>query len=138
MKKELANIFGNVFLKVKLEKENKWVHNNWIGYLTQDNVKTGALAYIEVVKEAGYSCVLNDNSNVLGSWEHSIEWVRNEWEPLAAKAGIKYFAFIVSQNSMTEETVKAFENVIKAFEVRVFYAREEAEAWLKRRLIGLR
>jgi hypothetical protein len=131
VKRELTNIFGSVFLRVKADTERKWVHNDWIGYLTMENVKKGALEYLEVVKETGLECVLNDNSRVLGSWEHSIEWVKDEWEPLAAKAGIRHFAMIVSQNSLTENSAIAFEHMIKAFEVKVFYDKDKAEQWLK-------
>jgi hypothetical protein len=131
MKKELTNIFGNVFLRVKADTENKWVHNDWIGYLTMENVKKGALEYLEVVKETGLECVLNDNSKVLGSWDHSIEWVKDEWEPLAAKAGIRHFAMIVSQNSLTESSATTFEHMIKAFEVKVFHDKDKAGQWLK-------
>ncbi len=131
MKKELTNIFGNVFLRIKVDPENKWVHNDWIGYLTMDNVKKGAMAYLEVVMESGLKCVLNDNSKVLGSWDHSMEWVSSEWVPLAAKAGIRHFAFIVSQDSMTESSVKAFEQMIKTFEVKVFHDEDKAVEWLK-------
>jgi hypothetical protein len=131
MNKELTNIFGSVFLRVKADTQNKWVHNDWIGYLTMENVKKGALAYLEVVKDTGLACVLNDNSKVLGSWDHSIEWVKDEWEPLAAKAGIRHFALIVSQNSLTESSATAFEKMIEAFEVKVFHDKDKARQWLK-------
>lgn len=131
MKKELTNIFGNVFLTIEEDRKNRWVYNDWIGYLTMDNVKTGAITYLDTVRESGYSKVLNSNVNVLGSWEHSIEWVLNDWEPMAAKSGIKHFAMIVSENSMTEPSALHFAELIKDFEVKLFHDKAEAEHWLR-------
>lgn len=136
MRKEHLNIFGKVFLTVELDKENKWVHNDWVGYLTMDNVKSGALAYLDTIKEAGISCVLNDNSRVLGSWDHSLDWSVNEWTPLAVRAGVKHFALIVSPDSLAEPSASAFSSFITGFEARVFSNITDAKAWLRNHSLG--
>ncbi|MCC9138959.1 STAS/SEC14 domain-containing protein [Pontibacter silvestris] len=131
MKKELKNVFGKVFITVTVDDLNKWVHTNWVGYLTRENVKAGALAYIDVVRECGFSCVLNDTSGVIGGWDHSLDWVVNEWSPQAASAGIKHFALITTPESFAETTASSFYSSIKAFEVRVFGKAASAEDWLR-------
>ncbi|RDV11968.1 STAS/SEC14 domain-containing protein [Pontibacter diazotrophicus] len=136
MRKEYPNIFGKVFLTVDIDKKNEWVHNDWIGYLTRDNVQFGALAYLNAVRESGFSCVLNDNSKVLGSWDHSLEWTAKEWVPLAAKAGLKYFAMIVSPDSLAESSVLSFANLITSFEVKVFSNITDAKSWLRYHSLG--
>ncbi|RDV11514.1 STAS/SEC14 domain-containing protein [Pontibacter diazotrophicus] len=131
MRKEYSNIFGKVFLTVDIDKKNHWVHNDWIGYLTRDNVQSGALAYLSAVRESGFSCVLNDNSKVLGSWDHSLEWTAKEWAPLAAKAGIRYFALIITPDSMAESSASNFSSLITAFEIKVFSNVTDAKDWLR-------
>ena len=57
MTQELRNSFGRVFLTIDVNDQKKWVHVNWMGYLTEDNIKTGAIAYTQALQEAGYKCV---------------------------------------------------------------------------------
>lgn len=131
MRQELKNVFGKVFITITVDNENRWIHTNWLGYLTQDNVKAGALAYTNAVRESGFSCVLNDTSEVIGSWDHSLEWVINEWVSQAAAAGIKHFAFITSPESFAESTASRFYAQNKAFEVGIFDNKASAKAWLR-------
>lgn len=126
----MKNAFGKVFITITVDRENRWVHTNWQGYLTSDNIKAGALAYTNTVKKAGYNCVLNDTSKVLGSWNHSLDWVINEWGPQAARAGIKHFALITNPESLAESSASSFYSNLKAFEVKVFDNIIQAEYWL--------
>lgn len=131
MRQELKNVFGKVFLTITVNREKRWVHTNWIGYLTEDNVKAGALAYTQAVKEAGFNCVLNDTRQIVGGWDHSLDWVLNEWAPQAARAGIQHFAMIVSRETLAESTASAFYSSLKAFEAKVFDNIADAEDWLR-------
>lgn len=131
MKQEFKNAFGKVFITVAIDQENRWVHTNWIGYLTEENIRVGALAYTEAVKEAGFNCVLNDTRQVIGSWDHSLDWVVNQWGPQAARAGIKHFALITNPASFAETTAAAFYSNLKAFEVKIFDDKSGAEDWLR-------
>jgi hypothetical protein len=130
MRQELKNAFGKVFITIVTDRANRWVHTNWVGYLTEENIKAGALAYTNAVKEAGFNCVLNDTSQVVGGWDHSLDWVVKQWAPQAARAGVKYFAMITNQESFAASTAKNFISNIRAFEVKIFDNRPQAEAWL--------
>lgn len=130
MRQELKNAFGKVYLTVIVDRKNGWVHTNWCGYLTEDNIKAGALAYAAAVKDSGFACVLNDTRQILGSWDHSLDWVINDWAPRAAEAGIQHFAMITNPASFAESTASSFYAAIKAFEVQVFDNLSDAEAWL--------
>jgi hypothetical protein len=131
MRKELKNAFGRVFLTIDVDTRNKWVHVNWMGHLTADNIKAGAEAYVEAMKETNLNCVLNDTRLILGTWDHSLDWVINEWGPKAAAAGLKYFAMITTPESFGDSTAAKFHKDHKAFETKVFDSRPEAENWLK-------
>lgn len=131
MRKQLTNAFGKVFITITADTENSWIHTNWNGYLTQENIRAGALAYTNAVKEHGFSCVLNDTSEVLGSWDHSLDWVLDEWSEQAAAAGIKHFALITTPESFAGTTASNFSSNNKAFEVRVFENKTTALAWLR-------
>ncbi|GAB3824583.1 STAS/SEC14 domain-containing protein [Pontibacter rugosus] len=131
LRQELKNAFGRVFLTIEVDKDNKWVHVDWRGYLTVDNIQTGAKAYTAALEEAGFCCVLNDTRLVLGTWAHSLDWVLNEWAPNAASAGLKHFAMIATPETLAESTATDFYASLTAFEAQVFEDIEDARNWLR-------
>ncbi|MDQ3290047.1 MAG: STAS/SEC14 domain-containing protein [Bacteroidota bacterium] len=131
MRQELRNAFGRVFLAIEVDYKNKWVFVDWMGYLTEDNIKTGATAYIEALSKAGFKCVLNDTRLILGGWNHSLDWVLNEWAPQAARAGLKHFAMITTPETFGESTASAFYAKLKSFQAKVFDDKTKAEEWLR-------
>ncbi|QNF33738.1 STAS/SEC14 domain-containing protein [Adhaeribacter swui] len=132
MKQELKNAFGRVFLTIEVDHKNKWVSVNWTGYLTEDNIKTGVLAYTQTMADAKLHCVLNDTSQILGGWDHSLEWVINEWAPRASRAGLKYFALVSTPESFADSTASTFKANLKSFRAKVFNDIIKAEDWLRR------
>jgi hypothetical protein len=131
MRQELKNAFGKVFITISVDHRNRWVHTNWVGYLTEENIKAGALAYTRAVAEAGFHCVLNDTSQVVGGWDHSLDWVVSYWGPEAVKAGIKHFAIIITPQSFAETSASNFYANLKSFDIKVFDNKTHAEAWLR-------
>jgi len=131
MKQELKSSLGRAFLTIEQDYSNRWISVDWRGYLTPDNIKTGAAAYTDALAQAGYSCVLNDTRGVIGPWEHSIEWVVNEWAPRAAAAGLKYFAMVTTPASMADTSASSFQDKLTAFKVEVFSDLEAAKTWLR-------
>ncbi|OKL40359.1 STAS/SEC14 domain-containing protein [Pontibacter flavimaris] len=131
MIQELRNPFGRVYLTINTNTKNRWVHVNWMGYLTEENIKTGAAAYTEALANAGYSCVLNDTRLLIGSWDHSMDWVVKEWAPWAARAGLKHFAMVTTPETFGGSSAEKFFSSLKAFEVRVFEDMGKAQEWLQ-------
>src|SRR5690349_16794073 len=83
LNQELRNAFGNVYLTIEVDLLNHWVHTNWVGHLTEEITKAGTETYTKTVKDSGFNCVLNDSRQVVGRWEHSVEWALHEWVPMA-------------------------------------------------------
>ena len=135
MKQELTSALGRTYLSIEIDHANHWVATNWEGYLTAESIKAGAKAYTQALATAGYSCVLNDTRAVRGPWDHSLDWVLNEWAPAAAAAGLRHFAMITTPESMADESALAFNARITAFEVRMFADIAEAQRWLRRQVI---
>jgi hypothetical protein len=128
---ELKSSLGRVFLTIETDQENHWIHVTWQGYLTAANIKDGAQAYTAALAKAGFSCVLNDTRLVNGPWDHSMDWVINEWAPNAAKAGLRHFAMITTPATLAEGSAAAFYTQLTAFEARVFDTTESARHWLR-------
>jgi hypothetical protein len=131
MIQELKSSLGRPYITIEDDAANRWVSVDWAGYLTPDSIKAGAAAYIAAVAESGFHCVLNDTRKVLGPWDHSLDWVLNEWAPNATKAGIRYFAMISTPDSMADASAAKFYAQLKGFEVRIFGTDEAGKAWLR-------
>ncbi|GGG51456.1 hypothetical protein GCM10011378_29590 [Hymenobacter glacieicola] len=129
---ELKTPLGRVYLTVETDHDNQWIRVNWQGYLTADSIQEGAKAYTAALAKAGFSCVLNDTRAVRGPWDHSMDWVINEWAPNAAAAGMRYFALISTPETLADGSAANFYAQLKAFHAEVFDNTEEAEQWLRR------
>lgn len=130
MRQELRSSLDKVYLTIETDSENRWIFTDWQGYLTADNIKTGAKAYVEALAKSGFSCVLNDTRSVRGPWDHSMDWVINEWAPSAAKAGLKHFAMITTPNSFADGSAANFYAQLTAFKGQVFDNMSTAREWL--------
>ena len=132
MRQELISQLGKVYLTIESDKENRWIFADWQGYLTADNIKKGAQAYTAAVAESGFSCVLNDTRSVRGPWDHSMDWVINEWAPNAARAGLRHFAMISTPETLADGSAANFYGQLIAFTGQVFDNMADARAWLLR------
>lgn len=130
MLQELKSALGKVYLSIDTDTENRWVMADWQGYLTADNIRTGAKAYSDALAKSGFSCVLNDTRSVRGPWDHSMDWVVNVWAPDAAKAGLRHFAMITTPETLADGSAANFYAQLTAFQAQVFDNMGEARAWL--------
>ncbi|MCC9138182.1 STAS/SEC14 domain-containing protein [Pontibacter silvestris] len=130
--KELKSATGKTFLRIGFDTQNQWVHADWHGYPTPDNVATGAIAYLNSMKEHDCHSVLNDNRNLVGPWDQSLDWLEKEWIPYAVRSGLKHFAHVGDNHSFSTNSASNFKTRIKgAFEMEIFDDVEKAKAWLK-------
>ncbi|MFB9865079.1 STAS/SEC14 domain-containing protein [Rufibacter immobilis] len=112
------------------DAKNRLIYVNWMGYLTEENVKAGVRAYTQALADAGYPCVLNDTRLIIGSWDHSLDWLINDWAPNAAKAGLKRIAMLANPESFGESSASTFLKEVKSFEAKSFDDLETARQWL--------
>ena len=131
MVKEYKSALGKVYLTIETDTENRWIFTDWQGYLTAENIKVGAKAYVDALAKAGFSCVLNDTRSVRGPWDHSMEWVLNEWAPSAARAGLRYFAMITTPETLADGSNATFYAQLTAFEAQLFDNMADARDWLR-------
>ncbi|MDF7815419.1 STAS/SEC14 domain-containing protein [Hymenobacter sp. YC55] len=128
---ELKSALGKVYLTIETDLENRWIFTDWQGYLTADNIKTGAKAYTAALAASGFCRVLNDTRSVRGPWDHSMDWVINEWAPAAAQAGLRYFALISTPETLADGSAANFYGQLTAFQGQVFDNMADARAWLR-------
>lgn len=77
----------------------------WSGYQNLETIKKGGEAILEAVKKHGCGNIINDNTNVKGTWSFAFEWAANEWFPSMVGAGLKSFAWILSPDTLANKAV---------------------------------
>ena len=131
MIQELKSALGKVYLTIEVNEAERWIFTDWQGYLTADNIKEGAKAYVAALAKAGFSKVLNDTRSVRGPWDHSMDWVINDWAPSAARAGLRHFALISTPETLADGSAANFYAQLKAFRGEVFDNLADARDWLR-------
>ncbi|UOQ64248.1 STAS/SEC14 domain-containing protein [Hymenobacter volaticus] len=128
----LLNGFGKVYLTIEYDAINHWVHNQWIGSQTYVGIIAGADACLHPLSENACSYLLNDNRQVIGGWNHAVEWIASDWAPRAAAQGLTHFAQVVSPESLAALSAEAMHtNIGDRLQIRMFSNIDAAQAWLR-------
>ncbi|TGE18973.1 STAS/SEC14 domain-containing protein [Hymenobacter elongatus] len=132
MRKEISNAFGKVYLTIEYDAEKQVVYNNWVGYQTHAGIVAGANACLEILQENSCALLLNDNSLVVGPWDHAVEWIATDWTPRAIAAGLTHFAHVVSSESLAAMSAQAMHTSIGSyFHMHTFGDVAHAQEWLR-------
>ena len=132
MPTKLTNGFGKIYLTIDYDAANHWVCNNWIGYQTYTGIVAGADACLHPLRENNCSYLLNDNREVIGPWNHAVEWIVADWAPRAIAQGLTHFANVVSPESMAALSAEAMHLGIGGrLQMRMFGTFTDAQAWLR-------
>ena len=132
MATELINGFGKVYLTIEYDPANGWVYNNWLGYQSYIGIVAGADACLHPLRENSCAYLLNDNRQVLGPWDHAVEWIVTNWASRAIAQGLTHFANVVSSETMAAQSAEAMSIGLGGrLQMRMFGSIQEAQAWLR-------
>lgn len=131
MQHELLNNLNKPFLRWEFDAVNNWLYLNWIGFVTKENLKKGAEIILNELEEKHYACLLNDNRELCGPWDSSVDYLREFWIPRAHEAGLKYFAHVLSPKVSGALSAQHFHrHTIGTFQMQIFGDMEKAKQWL--------
>ncbi|MFB9865027.1 STAS/SEC14 domain-containing protein [Rufibacter immobilis] len=129
----MSSTTGKVFLQIELEPGQQWIYANWIGYPTPDNVAKGAFAYLDWMQAKGCTAVLNDNRQLVGRWDQSLDWLEKQWIPYALKTGLKHWAHLDNLATFSASSADQLRERVKGrFEIQLFDDQAAAEEWLRK------
>ncbi|RZK31798.1 MAG: STAS/SEC14 domain-containing protein [Hymenobacter sp.] len=131
MPTELTNGFGKVYLVIEYDAANQWVHNDWIGYQTYVGIVAGADASLLALRENHCAYLLNDNRQVIGPWDHAVEWIVSNWAPRAIAQGLTHFANVVSPEALAASSARSMSLGLNGqLQMQLFSEVAQAHAWL--------
>jgi PAS domain S-box-containing protein len=126
--------YQNEHIRISFNSENKRLDVDWIGYQNLDTVQNGGMIMLEMLRINHCSKVLNDNTNVLGSWSEAADWAGTIWFPLMEKAGLKDFAWVYSPSMFSRLAAeKSVDIAIGNVTTQFFTDLQAAEEWLNSR-----
>jgi hypothetical protein len=132
MSTDLTNGFGKVYLRITYDAANHWVYNDWTGYQTYVGIVAGADACLLPLAENKCAYLLNDNSQVIGPWDHAVEWIVTNWAPRAIAIGLTHFANVVSPESLAASSAQSMALGLEGqLRVHSFDKLAEAQQWLR-------
>ncbi len=131
MKKELQNSLGRTFITITYDALNHTVCNNWVGYQTFESIVAGANACAESLQRHNCPNLLNDNRQVIGPWNHAVEWIATDWTPRVIANGLRCFAHVVNPDSLAKMSSEEMQQTVAGFQMQIFGDIEEAKQWLQ-------
>lgn len=106
---------------------------DWTGYQNLESVKHGCMQMLEMLKINKCYKVVNDNTNVSGTWSEASEWAGKEWLPLMEEAGLKYFAWIFSPSAFAQLSARKTIDMMEGTVIAQFFNNaQEAEDWINK------
>ncbi|RZL16070.1 MAG: STAS/SEC14 domain-containing protein [Hymenobacter sp.] len=132
MPTDLTNGFGKVYLRISYDAATRWVYNDWIGYQTYVGIVAGADACLLPLAENRCAYLLNDNRQVIGPWDHAVEWIVTNWAPRAIAIGLTHFANVVSPESLAASSAQSMALGLEGqLQMHLFSDIEKAQQWLR-------
>ena len=135
MKHELKNEAGKIYFTLYNDANKGIFYADWYGTkLSLEQVKSGALLFLDELQEGVPSKLLNDNTYLEGVWDEANDWLAAEWMPAVIKKGLKKFAHVYSPEFFARLSAEVMQENSQmfpdGFELKVFENRDEAEKWL--------
>ena len=124
--------YKNEHITIIQDSINEWLEVDWTGFQTVEHVKAGGMKMLEMLSASGFHKVMNDNTNVLGTWSEASDWAGQEWFPMMEKAGLRYFAWVYSPSAFSRLSAeKAVDVKVGNTVVQFFTDTNEAKNWLR-------
>jgi PAS domain S-box-containing protein len=126
-----STFYQDQLITISYNKLKNRLDVDWHGFQDLNSVKNGGMMMHEILSNNKAQKLLNDNTNVLGTWSEASDWAGKEWLPMMEKAGLKYFAWIFSPSAFSQLSAKKSIDVMQGNVVTRFFTDVNvAEEWL--------
>jgi hypothetical protein len=122
---------GREYCRVAYNEATRWLHLTWTGVVTTQDGQEGATELLRLLPLGRVQYLLNDNSQVLGPWFDSVDWLQRIWGPQAEQLGLCYVAHVLQPHTEDDLGLLLRQNLFAGkFELQFFTSLEDAECWL--------
>jgi PAS domain S-box-containing protein len=125
------SVYKNGYAEILHHPSDNYLEVNWKGFHDLYTIKDNCDAVLNLMKETGCNSILNNNLDVLGSWDDAMDWVARDWFPSIHQAGLQYFAWIYSPSTFSKLSAT---HTVALIEMNVclkeFNVKDEALRWL--------
>lgn len=129
---EVKNESGRIYYMANYDETNNWIYSNWFGSVTPNELMIACDLFLQFLEHHPTAYLLNDNSNLNGSWHNANEWIADVWTPKALEKGLKYFAHVLSPSYPAELSALEMEIMAEDLHIKLFKNYPEAEQWLNK------
>jgi hypothetical protein len=132
MEEKLTDAEGHVFLTIAYDQSLGITRASWLGEQSDETVRPGASACLEIIRQSRSSKFLNDSSQITGTWLESNPWIAEKLIPEAIQAGLKYVAFVLPAGLEGKISIVDLHQLVgDLVQMKAFMSLELAEDWLK-------
>ena len=125
-------------VKIYSDEENGWLYLDWFGVVKNEWVIEGLELLYDAISETKTGTILNDNTNLKGTWTGVISYIVHDWYPKALKAGYRRAAFVYSADVFTRFSVDSLRKQDSDAPIDQISVNsiDEGKAWLKKRALS--
>jgi PAS domain S-box-containing protein len=129
---DIKNVkYRQASIEILYDKAKRCITADWNGFHSFHSVKSGCLKVLSAVIESKYHMILNDNTNVMGTWDEAGVWVAKDFFPMLEQAGVTHVAWVYSPSTFSRLTADMVINTLRAnISVRAFDSIQDARLWL--------
>lgn len=123
--------YKDQYVEIRYNAEARRVEAYWTGYQRIESVQRGGLKILDMVRLNHAKKLLNDNTQVLGNWSESAEWVAKDLMVSMEQVGLKYMAWVQSKGAFSQLSAqKTVEMTEVKIDLAFFNEVQAAERWL--------
>ncbi len=128
----LTHANGREYCHATYNETDRWLHATWKGVVTTQDGQAGAREILQLLRVPQVPYLLNDNSQVLGPWFDSVDWLQHIWAPQAERLGLRYVAHVLQPHTEDDLGLLLQHNLFAdKFELQFFTSLEDATCWLR-------
>jgi hypothetical protein len=124
----METLYMQPHIEITYHPDTQILFCRWIGYQTRQGIEEAGGIILDLIKQRNIKRILNDNSLVVGPWHHTANWTHEVWFPAVIDAGLKHFAWVLSENMFA--SVSAKKAMPHSPIVKPFVTYEQAHSWL--------
>ncbi|HET9054168.1 MAG TPA: hypothetical protein VFM90_08350 [Cyclobacteriaceae bacterium] len=124
----MESLYQTSNISISLDSKTNTLICTWIGPQNEEALRQAGAKIKELFIAHNCTKILNDNTQVVGEWNHSTQWARNEWFPQMIRLGLKKFAWVLALDTVAQ--ISAYWVSPGIHIVKTFISTEDAFKWL--------